>query len=261
MSAVGLRGAAWEKRYELIVGLVLGTIVLCALARLVIYLVHSDGSKARFVGLPIPVQILPAEFRPLTESVGASGTIQPSMYTVVTAKVVGRVVDVPVDLGSIVKPGTLLVSVDDSLYKAQLKSATETYDHASNQLERIERLFKDKLASVVEVEIARAAKAAALQSLVSAQIDLANTKIRSSADAVVLQRVVNPGQFTRLDEVLIELGVIEPAMMVAEVGEDKSGSIYPGMSATVGIDAFPGVAFSGQVVKIEAEVSFCYPHF
>ncbi len=255
MSAVGLRGAAWEKRYELIVGLVLGTIVLCALARLVIYLVHSDGSKARFVGLPIPVQILPAEFRPLTESVGASGTIQPSMYTVVTAKVVGRVVDVPVDLGSIVKPGTLLVSVDDSLYKAQLKSATETYDHASNQLERIERLFKDKLASVVEVEIARAAKAAALQSLVSAQIDLANTKIRSSADAVVLQRVVNPGQFTRLDEVLIELGVIEPAMMVAEVGEDKSGSIYPGMSATVGIDAFPGVAFSGQVVKIEAEVS------
>ena len=255
MNAARLRDAAWKKRHELIVGLVLGIIVLCALARLAFYLVHSDGSKARLVGLPIPVQILPAQFRQLHESIGASGTIEPSMYAVMTAKVTGRVVDVPVDLGSTVKPGALLVSVDDSIYKARVKSATETYDHASNQLERIERLSKNNLASIVDVEIARAAKAKALQSLVSAQIDLANTMIRSPADAVVLQRAVNPGQFTRLDEVLIELGVIEPAMMVAEVGEDKSGSIYRGMSAEVGMDAFPGEAFSGEVVKIEAEVS------
>ena len=255
MSAVGLRDAAWEKRYELVVGLVLGIIVLYTLARLLMYLVHSDGSKARLVGLPIPVQTLPARFLELNETIGAIGSVEPSMYAAMTAKVIGRVVDVPVDLGSIVKPGTLLVSVDDSIYKAQLRFATETYGHASNQLERIERLFKDKLASVVEVELAQAAKATALQSLVSAQLALANTVIRSPTDAVVLQRVVNPGQFTRLDEVLIELGVIEPAMMVADVGEDKSGSIYLGMSATVGMDAFPGEAFSGQVVKIDAEVS------
>lgn len=255
MSAAQWRDAAWEKRYELIVGFILGLIVLIALTRLVIYLVHSDGTKARLVGLPIPVQILPASIRQLHESIGASGTIEPSVYTVVTAKVSGRVIDVPVDLGSLVKPGALLVSIDDTVFKARLRYATEAYDHASNQLGRLERLLKEHLATPVEVETARAAKAKASQALLFAQINLANTKVRSPAEALVLERVANPGQFTKVDEVLFELGVIEPVVMVADVGEDKSGSVYLGMSATVGMDAFPGESFTGQVVKIAAEVS------
>ncbi len=218
MSASGLRSAAWEKRYELLVGLILGVIVLYSLVQLIIYMVHSDGTKARFVGLPIPVQILPAEFRQLSESVGASGTIQPSEYTVITAKVVGRVEDVPVDLGSVVKPGTLLVGIDDSLYKAQLDSATEAYIHASNQLDRMRRLFEENLATVVNLDMTQAAKSTVLQNLISARIALANTKIRSPADAVVLQRGINPGQFTSTDEELMELGAVYPAMLVVDVG-------------------------------------------
>jgi len=255
MSVAQWRDAAWEKRYELIVGLILGIVVLVALGRLVIYLVHSDGTKARLAGLPIPVQILPASFRQLHESIGASGTIEPSTYAVITAKVSGRVLDVPVDLGSLVKPGALLVSIDDTIYKARLKAATEAYDHASNQLDRLERLFDDHLATLAEVEIARAAKAEASQALIFAQISLANTQVRSPADALVLQRVANPGQFTKVDEVLFELGIIEPVVMAAAVGEDKSGSVYLGMPATVGMDAFPGESFTGEVVKIGAEVS------
>src|SRR5579862_5603352 len=100
MSVAQIRSAAWDKRYELLAGLILGLIVLVELARLAVYLVHSDGNKARFVGLPIPVQILPAGFRQLNESIGGSGTIEPSLYTVVTSKVSGRVLAVPVDLGT-----------------------------------------------------------------------------------------------------------------------------------------------------------------
>ncbi|HTY57153.1 MAG TPA: efflux RND transporter periplasmic adaptor subunit [Candidatus Binataceae bacterium] len=255
MSIAQWRNAAWEKRYELLIGLVLGVVVFFELARLVVYLVHSDGSKARIVGLPIPVQILPVSFHQLHESIGASGAIEPSVYTIVTAKVNGRVLDVPVDLGHMVKPGSLLVRVDDTLYRARLKFANESYEHAAHQLERIERLYKDQLASIVQLEAAQASKAQAYQTLVSAQINLANTTIRSPADAVVLERAINPGQFTHTDQVLIELGIIQPAMMVVGVDEDKLGSVYMGMSAVVGMDAYPGESFTGEVTKIGAEVS------
>lgn len=249
------REGIWEKRYELIVGLVLCIVITYALAQMVIYLLHSDAQKARLVKLPIPVQVLPATVSQLQESIGAAGIIQPSVYITMTAKVTGRVVKVPVDLGTIVKPGGILVQLDDSLYAAKLNSAKETYDHASRQLERMEKLLNDNLGSAVEVELARIAKANARQSMVAAEIDLANTLVRSPALAVVLNRTVNPGEFTRLDQSMIELGVIRPVMMVAGVAEDQIGSVHLGMTASVGTDAFAGETFTGQVVKIGARVS------
>ena len=255
MSFAQIRSAAWHKRYELLVGLLLGLIVFVSLVRLVVYLVHSDGNKARLVGLPIPVQILPVSFRQLNESIGGSGTIEPSVYTIVTSKVSGRVLAVPVDLGAAVKPGTLLVSVDDTIYRARLRYATAMYDHASKQLERAERLYKDNLALIVQVESARASKANAYQTLLSAQLNLSNTAIRSPSEGVVLARTINPGQFARVDQTVIEIGTIEPAMMVVDVGEDKIASVHLGMAASVGVDAFPGYAFDGEVTKIGAEVS------
>ncbi len=249
------REGIWEKRYELIIGLILLTAVMYAFVQMVVYLLHSDGQKARFARLPIPVQVLPATARQLRESIGAAGTIQPKLYITMTARVTSRVLKVPVDLGTVVKPGGILVQLDDSVYAASLNSAKEAYDHAFKQLARMERLLNDDFASPLEVELARSAKADAWQSMVAAEIDLANTVVRSPALAVVLSRTVNPGEFARLDESMIQLGVIRPVMMVAAIAEDQIGSVHLGMTAKVGTDGFPGETFIGRVVKIGASVS------
>lgn len=71
----------------------------------------------------------------------------------------------------------------------------------------------------------------------------------------MLERAVNPGEITRLDQQLIELGVLDPVMMVAQVPEDKIGAIYLGMKGVVATDAFPGVDFTGTVAKIDSRVN------
>ncbi len=221
----------------------------------VYHLTHTVQRDARLVGLPLPVQTIPATVRTMHETIGASGTIQPSIPLTMTATVVAKVLEVPVDLGEVVKPGELLVRLDPQLYQASLVSAREALDHATKQLARTQALEQKQFASDVQVEQARDAEAKARDALIAAQINLENTVVRSPAPAVVLTRDVNPGEFTKLDQDLISLGVINPVMMVAEVSEDKLGAVYVGMQAQVGTDAYPGVTFDGTVAKIDSRIN------
>jgi membrane fusion protein (multidrug efflux system) len=236
-------------------GMFLSVITATAVVYTAYYLVHTDQADARLVALPLPVQTMTAAVKVLHETIGASGTIQPSMPVTLTAKVVSRVLKVPVDLGAVVKPGDLLVQMDRELFEANLETARANYDHAHRQLQRMQALMAKQFASAVDIEKARTDEASARDALVRAQIDLANTRIVSPVPGVVLERDINPGEVTKLDQDLVRLGVLDPVMMVAQVSEDKIGSVYLGMKGEVGTDAFPGVNFTGSVVKIDSRLN------
>ena len=238
-----------------IAGLLLGVLTTAVLAYALYYVSHTVQKDARVVGLPVPVQAVPAVVKVLHEAIGASGVIQPSMPVILTAKVVSRVLRVPFDLGAVVKPGDLLVELDPRLYQANLNSARIDYDHAQRQVQRLEALMRKNYAAAADLEKARADQAMAHDTVVRAEIDLANTRVASPVPAVVLERAVNPGEITRLDQDLIELGVLNPVMMVAQVPEDKIGAVYLGMKGVVATDAFPGIDFSGTVAKIDSRVN------
>src|SRR5208282_6022388 len=186
--------------------------------------------------------------------IGASGTIQPSYPIAVTAKVIARILELPVNVGVTVKPGDLLVQLDPSLYQANVVTAKVTYDHAHRDLAREEALFKKNFASEVEVETARDTDATAYAALVSAQIDLRNTRVVSPVAAVVQVCYSNEGETTKMDEEMLQLGVLDPAMMDAAVSEDNANFTYLGMQGEIGTDAFPGELFSGTVAKIDSVV-------
>jgi len=242
-------------RTELIVGSLIAATVIGVLAAVVIYLTRTDGQTAKRFGLPIPVQTLPAAVTKLHETIGASGTIQPSVPLAMTAQVVGRVIKVAVDIGTVVRPNDLLVEIDDRLFRADLKAANLKYYDAQVELQRLESLLKRNFAAPAEVERARADLAATYAAKVKAEIDLENTRVLSPAPAVVLERIINPGETTRVDGNLLMLGVLDPVYMVAEVSQDKAGSVHLGMPAEVGTDEFAGETFRAKVVKIEATVN------
>jgi membrane fusion protein, multidrug efflux system len=249
-------GKATKKIYrDIIGGILLGAIVAAAVSYTAYDLTLTVQADARLVSLPLPIQTIPATVKVLHETIGAGGTIQPSMPVMLTAKVVSRVLTVPVDLGAIVKPGDLLVQMDRQLYKANLDTALAAYDHAHRQLLRMQALMEKSFASAVDIEKARTDDAAALDAVVHAQIDLANTRIVSPVPAVVLEREINPGEVTKVDQNLIQLGMLDPVMMVAEVSEDKLGSVSLGMQAEIETDAFPGENFTGTVDKIDSRVN------
>jgi membrane fusion protein, multidrug efflux system len=234
-------------RRNFIGGLLVVGIVAAAIAYTAYYLLHTVQKDARLAGLPIPVQTVPTSVKLLHETIGASGTIQNSVPATLTAKVVSRVLKVPVGLGVVVRAGDLLVQMDPSLLEANLETARTNYDHAKHQLQRMMDLLRKNYGAAVDVEEARTAEAAGRDAVIRAEIDLSNTRVVSPVPGVVLERQINPGEVTKLQQELIRLGVLDPVMMVAQVAEDKIDEVYLGMKGIVATDAFPGVNFTGAV--------------
>jgi len=250
-----IRSFGRRRRWDILVGLVLIAIVLATGAYMVRLLILTDPDKARLVRQPLPVQILPATVTALSDVIGASGSIEQSSTVVLTAHVTSRVSKVPFDLGTIVKEGDVVVELDDRLFAATLESSRAKADHATKQLHRMEVLESKGLGTAIDTEKARIDDAGARMDVLQAEIALSNTRITSPVEGVVLDRSINPGETTNPDQKVMTLGVINPVMMVADVSEDKIGFVRLGMPAEIGTNAFPGKSFTGEVVKIQAEVS------
>lgn len=244
-----------KRRGEIFLGLLLILIAGAAVVVMLKYFVQSDGLKARPVGLPIPVQTLPAKVTSLHEVIGASGTMAESTDVLLTNRVIAKVLKVPVELGNVVKQGDLLAQLDDTLFESTLDHARLDLDHASKQLDRMLAMQQKGFASAIEVETARTNKAAADEALVQAQLDLDYTRINAPAASIVLERGINPGEISSVGTVAFKLGIIEPVYMVAQVSEEKIGAVHMGMRGEVSTDGFPGVLFEGEVVKIDGKVN------
>jgi membrane fusion protein, multidrug efflux system len=237
---------------DVLIGLVIALATAALVAWALLHAVRTNQLVAATVHMALPVQVLPVTVKALHTTVGASGTVQPATTIVVTARVTARVLEVPIDLGSIVNSGDLLVALDDGVFIATLNSAKAKSLYADNQLRRMQDLQAKSYGSPADTEKARADAVLARQEVVQAEIDLANTKVKSPAVSVVLSRTVNPGETTTSGEQLFQLGTIEDVMMVAEVSEEQIGFATLGMRGEVGANSFPGETFVGEVVKISA---------
>jgi membrane fusion protein (multidrug efflux system) len=250
-----LRQNIARRWFDIALFVVLGLVGAVALVLTGKYFLATDGTKARPLGQPIPIQTLTATVTTLHEIVGASGTTAETIDALLTNRVVAKVVSVPVEIGAVVKEGDLLVQLDDTLFRSQVDYARTNRDHTALQLQRMLTLQQKGFASAVEVEQARTADAAAQDQVVQAEFNLTNTRILSPAPAIVLQRNINPGEITSVGGAAFKVGIIEPIYMVAQVAEEKFGSVRIGMEADVSTDGFPGITFTGKVAKIDGSVN------
>src|ERR1700743_1345245 len=213
-----------KRGWEIILGILLVLIAGAAVVVMLKYFVQTDGLKARPVGLPIPVQTLAAKVTSLHEVIGASGTTAESTDAFLTDRVIAKVLKVPVELGNIVKQGDLLAEMDDHVYAAAVDRSKLNLEHTSKQLERMLAMQQKGFASMVEIERARTEKPA-------------------TAEAIISDSGVNPGETPSVGIQAFKPAIIEPVFMVAQVSQEKIGSVHMGVEGQVRSDGFPGGAF------------------
>jgi HlyD family secretion protein len=218
----------------------------------------------------------------VTETVQATGTVQPILQVNIGAQVNGRVTKVAVDFNSVVKKGDVLAEIDATIYgaqvsatqanieaqKAQLASAKANAEASRLNFERVQKLFDQNLASKGELDAARGSyevtKATAEASLATigatrAQLtqgltNVAFTKIYSPVDGIVVTRGVDPGATVVASFQSPTLFVIAQDLrkmrVLADVDEADVGKIREQMQADAVVDAFPGETFRGVVTQV-----------
>ncbi|MCX5767691.1 MAG: efflux RND transporter periplasmic adaptor subunit [Gemmatimonadetes bacterium] len=207
----------------------------------------------------------------------ATGIIEPINVIEVKSKTAsGQVMKMPIEIGSYVKPGDLIVQIDTTdlttsfrQSTADLAASKSNFDVASAQLKRQETLFKDRIITRPDLESAQTGFANAQATLVRSQssLDLAAQKLKdarvvASIEGTIITKPVSVGQVIQAGgqsvsggSVIATMADLTKVRSRALVNETDIGAVKPGQPAQVTVDAFPDRPFRGVVEKIEPQAT------
>src|SRR6187401_3121781 len=230
-------------------------------------LVAAAGTAGYFVwqkNRPVPeaakIVRSAVSYGPVTETIAATGYLEPLRRVNVGSQVSGIVKELYVDYNSIVKEGQLLAEIESSQLEVQVAIQNANVDRMKNdiasqemqladmrrQFERTTQLHERGLQTQQQFEAAELAIKAresqvsatkkqlvqAEASLSSAQLNLTYAKIYSPIDGVVIQRRVSLGQAVQASMTTPNFFLLSTPLQVlkltAWVDESNIGRVRPG---------------------------------
>lgn len=207
----------------------------------------------------------------ITNSVTATGTVEPIDKVDVGTQVSGVIKNVYVDFNSVVKKGQLLAELDRSTLNAQVLQSKASLASAENELQyreqnfnRVKKLYEGSLVSETEFEEAQyqynSAKTNVSQlrsKLEQAEVNLSYASIYSPIDGVILNRSIEEGQTVAASfstPTLFSIARDLTKMQVeAKVDEADIGQVKVGQRVLFTVDAYPDDKFNGNVVQIRLQ--------
>jgi HlyD family secretion protein len=204
----------------------------------------------------------------ISNTVTATGTVEPVNQVEVGTQVSGVIQKIYVDYNSIVKKGQLLAELDKTPLLAQLASSRAEFESAASALtyqeanfNRIKELFDKKAVSETDYETAlyQYSNAKANYSKMTSEVNKAKTNlgytmIYSPIDGVVLSRAVDEGQTVAASFSTPTLFTIAQDLtkmqVVANVDEADIGQVEEGQKVTFTVDAYPDDNFEGTVKQV-----------
>jgi len=209
----------------------------------------------------------------ITNSVTATGTIEPVTSVTVGTQVSGIVAHLYVDYNSEVKKGQVIAELDKtnllselSSAKANLSSAQSSLSYQKANYNRYKTLYDKGLISANDYEQARLSYEQAQQqvrtateSVNKAQTNLGYATITSPIDGIVLSKSVEEGQTVAASFSTPELFTIAQDLtnmqVIADIDEADIGDVKEGQRVKFTVDAYPDDTFTGTVTQVRQEAT------
>ena len=201
----------------------------------------------------------------ISQTVTASGTLNPVALINVGSQVSGTVVELKADFNDRVKQGQILLKLDPTIFNAQIKqseaslaSAEASKRLAQATLERNQKLVSQNYISGTamdqakrEVEVADANIKLARAQLDRVRADLNNSVIRSPIDGVIIKRTIDMGQTVAASfqtPNLFQIARDLTKMQIdTSVSEADVGALKDGLPARFVVDAYPDREFEAKL--------------
>lgn len=204
----------------------------------------------------------------------ANGSIEPINIVQVKSKASGMITKMPVETGTNVKPGDLLVQVDTRDVQNKFDQAMATLQADSAKLkvalsekQRNDKMFKahvitaqENEQSQLDLENARAAVVSAQANLDLAKQSLEDATVRAPVAGTIIEKDASQGVVITSatgsfggGTLLLQMADLSEVRIRALFNETDIGSIRPGEPAIVTVDAYPDRRFQGVVEKIEPQ--------
>jgi len=199
--------------------------------------------------------------KPIARALVLTGTLTPNRRSDVAADAVGKVVAAPIERGSVVAAGAMLVRLDrrgavlsDEEAQAQAASARTQQALADTECARADKLFNAGAITHAEhdrartqCEASRSMSAAASARARLASKNLGDAVVRAPFRGVIADRLVSEGEYVHADTRVATLVEIDPLRLELTVPEAAVGTLARDKEVIFEVAAFPGESFHGHV--------------
>jgi HlyD family secretion protein len=260
-------------------GLVVAIVVL-AVAGVVAFRINRSKNAGT------EVRLEQVSRRDLVSAVTASGKIEAKTSVDISADITGRIIDIAVREGDMVKRGQFLLQIDPAQYQAavaraqgvvssmeaillQTRASRDQAQRAWNRAKQLRELGENLIApetaeqaqTALEVaeanfQSSRAQLEQARAGLQEARDNLSKTRLTAPITGRVVRLAVEegevavPGTFSRETGLLMTIADLSVILAKVQVDETDVIRLKVRDSVEVNIDAYPDTTFSGQVTKI-----------
>ncbi len=231
-------------------------------------------SKEKERQLTIPVAAI--ERQTIVVDAQATGVVEPINVIEVKAKSSGQIIAMPVETGTYVKAGDLLIQLDTrdtrnsyAQAKADLDAALIRARVSRTARERSSQLFKERIITSAENEASEVeyanAQATVLRNRAALDLraqSLEEATVRAPVSGTVIEKPVSIGQVIASGTgtfgggtTILKMADLTKVRVRTLVNETDIGKVRAGLPATVTVDAFPDRPFIGVVEKIEPQAT------
>jgi membrane fusion protein, multidrug efflux system len=210
---------------------------------------------------PIRVASVAAATESVPRVIPVTGTLKASAESAVAANANGRISRTLVERGSVVAKGAPLVVLDQRMAslsaaeaRANLEGIRSQKQLADSTCERNRRLFQRHIITAEEFEKADSICQVQSHSLAAAQsrqrqatVSLTDAIVRAPFAGVVLERLVNVGEYVAASTKIVELVQNDPVRLELVAGEQDAAAVRVGQAVTFEVKAMPGQSFAATV--------------
>lgn len=207
----------------------------------------SDQSPAELPAASVRGLTVERKARAATEDV--VGTVRPKLSAAIEAKVSGRISQLPVVPGQLVKAGERLIQLDAHEIQSRLDQAAAARQQAESDLKRATDLLQQKILSQSEFDNAQAKFRQAAGAEAEAKTMLSYTDILAPFAGVITRKLADVGDLAQPGKPLLQMENPDTLRFEADVPEALIGNVKLGDQLAVRI-AGAGSEMAGSVSEM-----------
>lgn len=252
------RGAQASSKHIIVIWICCGGFVLALAGYYFYHFFVAEGDRQsgnRRGPPPVVVTAATAERQVWRSQLTTVGTVQAIQGVDVTTEVAGIVAEIVFNAGTHVESGDLLVKLDTSTERAELRSLEAQLEKASSDEKRARQL-------VVRGFISEAALQQTTTDTknLQAQVEEQRTRIRKKTIRAPFAgklgiRQISPGELISPGTPIVTLQSISPIHVNFTLPEHTFSKVFPGQAIEITVAAYPDRIFAGKISAINPKVS------
>jgi len=227
-------------------GLITGTVLL--ISRFILF---RDN-----VGT-LPVKKVDISARVVSRTVAASGEVKSDKEASLSFNIAGRVSDIAVEEGAVVKQGQYLAKVDTAATLQTIQAAKDARDVAIRDRDIYIENYETNQSAVGGTD-EYALQIRRLDELVSkaeatykaTEAGLRNSYINAPFAGIVLDIMKEPGETTTIGETVIKLADLDNLVFEITLDQEDYGLVAEGQQVNIELDSYENETFEGTITKL-----------